>query len=92
MPNRIDNSKQAAAIKAEIHSLTAAIEPILQGRDPIVQSAVLADLLSLWLAGWPRQYREQFLAGHIELVRDLTPISELQIYGDDGHPQNSLPH
>lgn len=73
------------ARKAE--ALSRKIGQILHGNDPMTQSAVLADLLSIWLAGhWPPEMREILLADHVELVRKLVPASEKQIFGPEGHP------
>ena len=63
------------------------MQPLLRGRDPTVQSAVLADLVSIWLVGhWPEEAREVLFAEFVALVRALVPVSELQIFGDKGHP------
>jgi len=65
-----------------IRQLVEAISPLLAGFEPEVQSAVLADLLAMWLAGHlgerqaVAELREQLLAGHIKLVRDLIPANE----------------
>lgn len=63
------------------------IRPILAGHDPAIQSAVLADLLSMWLAGHfladsgddQAKFREELLANHMQLVRDLIPANEAMI-------------
>jgi hypothetical protein len=63
------------------------LQPMLKGRPPNVQSAVLADLLSIWLAGhWPPQAREELLADFVKLVRDIVPETEKQLFGPGGHP------
>lgn len=77
------------AYEAEFVSkkISKRLQPLLKGRSPNVQSAVLADLLSIWLAGhWPPDAREQLLADHIKLVRDLIPHTEKQLFGPAGHP------
>jgi len=57
-----------------------AISPLLRGFPPEIQGAVLADLVSMWLAGHmgpgAPELREELLAGHIELVRELIPVNE----------------
>ena len=62
--------------------LVEAIRPILAGKPPPIQSAVLADLLAMWLAGHglgngdeSEQLREELLEGHVELVRQLIPVN-----------------
>ena len=58
------------------------IRPLLAGHPPDIQSAVLADLLAMWLAGHQGpdgiidKAREDLLAAHIELVRNLIPVNE----------------
>jgi hypothetical protein len=72
---------------SEAMKLSRRIQPLLRGHKPEVQSAVLADLLSIWLAGhWPPDLREQLLAHHVTLVRELVPVTEKQMFGPDGHP------
>jgi hypothetical protein len=63
------------------------IQKLLRGFGPETQGAVLADLLSLWLAGHfvagrPAQtseLREALLIEHITTVRKLVPESEKEI-------------
>jgi hypothetical protein len=63
------------------------IQKLLRGLGPETQGAVLADLLSLWLAGHfvagrPAQtseLREALLIEHITTVRKLVPESEKEI-------------
>ena len=62
------------------------IQPLLRGLGSDVQGAVLADLLSLWLAGHMSDnpeateiLRNVVLNEHIECVRDLIPASEMEI-------------
>jgi hypothetical protein len=59
----------------------------LVGHETYVQGAVLADLLSMWLAGHnvvgdreaTDRLREGLLQEHIQAVRALIPVSEQQI-------------
>ena len=59
----------------EVDEVVQACRPILAGRHPAIVSAVLADMLAIWLAGHPKPYREDVLRGHIDLVRDLIAIN-----------------
>ena len=69
---------------AEVHELVDQIRPILAGRDPAIQSMVLADLLSTWLAGHlvagdkkqTAKLREKLLAGHVKLVGEFLQPNE----------------
>ena len=52
----------------------------LAGRGEFVQGAVLAELLARWLAGhFPRDFREELLAMHIDVVRQLILPNEAQV-------------
>ena len=63
--------------------LVERIKPILAGQDPSEQGAVLAELLSLWLAGHrPPALREAILAHHIEAVLALTKINAHALHGE----------
>lgn len=63
------------------------IQPLLKGLGGEIQAAVLADLLSLFLAGHfvvgsseeTDALREQLLKEHMDIVRELIPISVQQI-------------
>jgi len=67
--------------------VSRAIQPALRGLDDGVQGAVLADLLSLWVAGhyvWGDEqatfdFRKQILEIHIQAVIDLIPASSKEI-------------
>lgn len=70
-----------------VQELTARIRPMLGGYPPEIQSAVLADLLALWLAGHhvpgdrvqTNAARSELLANHWRLVHDLLPINATEI-------------
>jgi hypothetical protein len=71
----------------QIEQLTGQIRPLLAGKDPMVQSAVLADLLAMWLAGHfvqgdrdeTRKLRADLLRMHLETVERLTEINAMQM-------------
>jgi len=72
---------------AEAFRVSKAIQPALCGLDDAVQGAVIADLLSLWLAGhfvWgneeaTHELRQELLRMHIQAVIDLVPESAKEI-------------
>ena len=67
---------------SETLQLSADIQPMLRGHGPMVQGAVLADLVSIWLAGfWPREVREEILTDWIATMRKLIPHSEAPTNG-----------
>lgn len=56
------------------------IRPLLAGHSPQIQGAVLADLLSVFIAGHHPSLREEILALHIETVRALVPETERELF------------
>ena len=69
--------------EAARRALSATIRAHLAGHDPIVQGAVLADLLSMWLAGHvvegddkaTERLRRDLLKVHVAFVKGLIPIN-----------------
>lgn len=68
---------------AEIRNAVERIKPHLAGRSPEVQGAILAELLSIWLAGHQvegdsdatRKLRGEVLAVHLVGVEQLVPVN-----------------
>jgi hypothetical protein len=66
----------------QVTALSDTIAPLLAGKPPHVQGAVLADLLATWLAGHhiagdedaTRKVRADLLASHCSMVRELTSV------------------
>ena len=66
----------------EILEIAAEISPLLHGHEPGVQGAVLADLVSRWVANHfheeggelSRKIRREVLADFVKLVRGLVPF------------------
>jgi hypothetical protein len=79
-------SKQTTEAREMVARMRPLLKPILAGHDPSVQSIVLADLLATWIAGHHPGLRATMLAAHDDLVRDLIPHNEKEIFGDAGHP------
>lgn len=77
--------------------ISAFIKPMLHGEGAAVQSAVLANLTALWLAGHigptpeaTKEFRYGLLDGFCTLVRDLIDASEQELLDglvDREHPQ-----
>lgn len=67
------------AIRVHVH-------PLLKGKGPEVQSAVLADLTATYLAGIAPPLRPEMRAMFIKLVDELVPENERELFGDVGHP------
>jgi hypothetical protein len=71
-----------------IIALTEAIKPMLGGRGPQVQCAVLATLTSLWLSGFrSRTERAEVHRVFNTMVEDLLSI-ELSFRGDSDDTQH----
>jgi hypothetical protein len=84
-----DANRLSIKIFEEAAPVIAGIRPLLAGRDPMVQSLILADLTSQWLAGHmvldkdsgalsrveTDQMREEIFQNYIGLVRNLTPVN-----------------
>lgn len=71
----------------DVAPLVRQLGALLHGRGPVIQGAVLADLVSMWLAGHPAFARNETLADWLKAVRELTPINEKMLFGEEGHPQ-----
>jgi hypothetical protein len=71
-----------------VERLTKEIGHILTGHDRIVQSAVIADLLAIWLAGHAPYLRNGILRRHLKLVRELVLVNEKAFFGKEGHPDS----
>jgi hypothetical protein len=71
------------AIGPQTLEIVEQIRPLLAGREPVVQSAVLAELLSLllaghWIPGEPNQteiFRRELLSVHSKLVWELIKVN-----------------
>ena len=50
---------------------------LLGGNPPEVQSSVLAELLAIWLGGWPEPLRQSLLESHMKAMGDLLPHVEV---------------
>lgn len=68
----------AEALTAEVLETVDRIKPLLTGRPREIQGAILAELLSLWLAGhWQGgdELIERMLTFHVAMVRKLLPTN-----------------
>ena len=84
MDNSADIIRQIGPI---VERLWPALQRELRGRDPAVQSAVLADLTAMWLAGCvirddpneTRRLRAELLGHFTTLVRQLVPVNAVML-------------
>jgi hypothetical protein len=81
-------TEESERFACESRDLAAAIGPMLSGRDPVVVSAALADLLAMLIAGFratdgtaadTAELQKSVLAAHLELVQQLIPINTAAI-------------
>jgi hypothetical protein len=70
----------------QVLRISMAIRPLLGGYPPEIQGAVLADLLSVFIAGHHPARRADVLAMHVDFVRALVPESEKEIF-PNGKPE-----
>jgi hypothetical protein len=71
---------------ADVDRIVESIKPLLAGHAPEIQSAVIAELLAIWLHGHQsldpkklslrnlKQFRAEMLHRHVEFVRELVEI------------------
>jgi hypothetical protein len=83
----MDSHRMATEAMNLSREISLNLQPMLKGRDPAVQGAVLADLAAIWLAGWPPAAREELLDMHVQKIRELIDVNEKIIFGEKGHPQ-----
>jgi len=83
----MDSHRMAKEVMNLSREISLKLQPMLKGRDPGVQGAVLADLCAIWLAGWPPAAREELLNMHVQEIRELIEVNEKIIFGEKGHPQ-----
>ena len=72
----------------EVLAVAERIKPILANHHPTLQGAVLAELLSIWIAGHvadtsanSAKLRREMLKMHVEQVRKLIPVNAKIIHG-----------
>jgi len=55
--------------------LVERIRPLLAGRHPALQSAVIADLAAIWLAGHDKALRVELFGAHVALIQQLVAVN-----------------
>jgi len=85
----IHDSEEMVKTIEMVQNIVRGVKPLLAGHSPAVQSAALADLLSMWLAAHPDFMREDLLQGYVELTRKLIPLTEKELFSGRGHPNNT---
>jgi hypothetical protein len=65
-----------------VDAISHQMQPYLAGLHPGEQGAILADLLAIWLAGYPPIIHERLIAAHMTGVRRLIPLYVARFRGE----------
>ncbi len=65
--------------RQELHRVVEQIGAMLARRSPHAQGAIIAELLSMWLAGWDATVREEALSLLLRLAREMVPVQEERV-------------
>lgn len=68
--------EEAAAMADDVLATVKKIHPLMAGKRPEAQGAILADLIGTYLAGYPPHARNPVLATVLETAKNLIPITE----------------
>lgn len=85
-PNTKIDGETAKEFARETFDIVARIKPMLAGHGPALQGAVLADLVSLWVAGHAPVEREPWFDLLCDHAWALVAVSEKELFGEAGHP------
>lgn len=80
------DDRTADEFARECFDIVARLKPLIAGHGPAMQGAVLADLISLWVAGHEPASREGMMDLLFDHASALVPESEKEIFGEAGHP------
>lgn len=75
----------------QIESVLNQVRPLLAGRPPEVQGAILAELLATFIAAHHPSLREEILTIHVDIVRKLVPECEAEIFAKRERPKDWPP-
>lgn len=73
---REEDLRRVEQDREEVDSAVSEIGGTLAGRPPQLQGAILADLLSMWLAGWNPNVRDEAMSLLLKLARERIPVQE----------------
>lgn len=59
----------------EVLALVEQVKPLFAGKSPELQGAAIVELTSLWLAGHPKDVREDLLEINNAAIRGLTQVN-----------------
>ena len=84
--NNAEVQAQVDLVQQVSTEMRAALHPLLIGKGPEVQSAVIADLAATYLASLAPPLRPGMRTMLIALIDNLVPINERAMFGEEGHP------
>lgn len=68
-------TKETEIGAAKALEIVERIKPLMAGHSPQIQGAVLAELLSMWLAGHPKEMHDTLLEMHLEHMKPLLALN-----------------
>ncbi|MDX0230341.1 hypothetical protein GOC14_07235 [Sinorhizobium meliloti] len=74
----------------QVRKITTACKAHLRGHPPEIQGAVLADLISMFVAGHAPVLRNDVMDRLLETICGLVPINEALMFGGQGHPAKDV--
>jgi hypothetical protein len=80
-------TRDVAAAATKAMKIAARIKPMLKGKGPEMQGAVLAELVATWLAGHHPALRDVTLSMWLDTVKDLVSPCEDEIFGGGPRPE-----
>ena len=60
----------------QVLAVTERIMPLLCGRPPEIQGAILAELTSMWIGGFHPDLRKEMFELHLETTKKLIPEND----------------
>jgi len=70
-----------------IAQIVDAAKPLLAGRPSEVQGGALAELVSIWLAGFHPKMRDEMLALWLKMALAMVPLCEEEIFFNRDRPE-----
>jgi hypothetical protein len=63
-------------LTSESDELVDKIRPVLAHRSPMLQGAVIAELMAIWLGGHRHECREEMFKILVDVAREMIPLHE----------------
>lgn len=75
-------------LEKAIAAAMASIAPVMIGQSGAMQGTILAHLVAIWLAGYPRATRAEALAHFLTSVTEMIGPVERAFFADKDAPKN----